>query len=155
MVTREVTLVQKMADSQRLRDWAAVESSPERKHQALIELEEYRRILRDRSYFFAHAASGNYYFNNENGSHDINAPRYTLDSANSKDAWFYLTLRSVKDTQLNVDTDRQTGLTKVWINTVVRGDNGEAVAVAGSGVDITDFIKAVVSSCLLYTSRCV
>ncbi len=146
MVTREVTLVQKMADSQRLRDWAAVESSPERKHQALVELEEYRRVLRDRSYFFAHAASGNYYFNNENGSHDINAPRYTLDSANPKDAWFYLTLRDVKDTQLNVDTDRKTGLTKVWINSVVRGNEGEAVAVAGSGVDITDFIKAVVSS---------
>jgi diguanylate cyclase (GGDEF)-like protein len=146
MVTREVTLVQKMADSQRLRDWTASESSPARKHQALIELEEYRRFLRDHSYFFAHAASGNYYFNDQRGEHDINKPRYTLDPANPKDAWFYLTLRDVKDTQLNVDTDRATGLTKVWINTVVRGDNGEAVAVAGSGVDISDFIKHVVNS---------
>lgn len=146
MVTREVTLVQKMADSQRLRDWAADESSPARKHQALVELEEYRRFLRDRSYFFAHAASGNYFFNDAQGGQDINRPRYTLDPANLKDAWFYLTLRDVKDTELNVDTDRATGLTKVWINTVVRGDNGEAVAVAGSGVDISDFIKDVVNS---------
>lgn len=146
MVTREVTLVQKMADSQRLRDWAADESSPARKHQALVELEEYRRFLRDRSYFFAHAASGNYFFNDVQGGQDINRPRYTLDPANLKDAWFYLTLRDVKDTELNVDTDRATSLTKVWINTVVRGDNGEAVAVAGSGVDISDFIKDVVNS---------
>ena len=146
MVTREVTLVQKMADSQRLRDWAADESSPARKHQALVELEEYRRFLRDRSYFFAHAASGNYFFNDAQGGQDINRPRYTLAPANLKDAWFYLTLRDVQDTQLNVDTDRATGLTKVWINTVVRGDNGEAVAVAGSGVDISDFIKDVVNS---------
>lgn len=146
MVTREVTLVQKMADSQRLRDWAADESSPARKHQALVELEEYRRFLRDRSYFFAHAASGNYFFNDAQGGQDINRPRYTLAPANLKDAWFYLTLRDVEDTQLNVDTDRATGLTKVWINTVVRGDNGKAVAVAGSGVDISDFIKDVVNS---------
>ena len=146
MVTREVTLVQKMADSQRLRDWAANESSPARKHQALVELEEYRRFLRDRSYFFAHAASGNYFFNDAQGGQDINRPRYTLAPANLKDAWFYLTLRDVEDTQLNVDTDRATGLTKVWINTVVRGDHGEAVAVAGSGVDISDFIKDVVNS---------
>lgn len=145
MVTREVTLVQKMADSQRLRDWAVAESDPARKHQALIELEEYRRFLRDHSYFFAHASSGNYYFNNAQGENEINKPRYTLDPANPKDAWFYLTLRDVKDTQLNVDTDRATGLTKVWINTVLRGNNGEAVAVAGSGLDITDFINQVVN----------
>ena len=145
MLTREVTLVQKMADSQRLRDWAAAEADPARKRQALIELEEYRHILRDHSYFFAHAASGNYYFNDAGGEREINKPRYTLDPGISKDAWFYLTLRDVKDTQLNVDTDRATGLTKVWINTVLRGDNGDAVAVAGSGLDISDFINEVVN----------
>ena len=145
MLTREVTLVQKMADSQRLRDWAAAEADPARKHQALIELEEYRRFLRDHSYSFAHAASGNYYFNDARGGHDINKPRYTLDPGITKDAWFYLTLRDVKDTQLNIDTDRTTGLTKVWINTVLRGNGGDAVGVVSSGVDITDFINEVVN----------
>ena len=146
MVTREVTLVQKMADSRTLRDWVAAETDPARKHRALIELEEYRRFLRDHSYSFAHAATGNYYFNDTRGGHDIDKPRYTLDPSIAKDAWFYLTLREVKDTQLNIDTDRTTGLTKVWINTVVHGDNGDAVAVVSSGVDISDFIKHVVNS---------
>jgi len=146
MVTREVTLVQKMANSQSLRAWTANESNPDLRRYAIADLEEYRAFLRDRSYSFAHAASGNYYFNDARRGDNLYKPRYTLDPANPKDAWFYLTLRDVEDTRLNVDTDRHTGLTKVWINSVVRNDRGEAVAVASSGVDLTDFLRSVVNS---------
>ena len=146
MLTREVTLVQKMANAQSLRDWAEDETNPELKRHAMTELEEYRVFLRDRSYSFGHAATGNYYFNDGRGEHDPEKPRYVLDPAIHKDAWFFLTLRDVKDTQLNVDTDRTTRLTKVWINSVARNKAGKAVAVVSGGLDLSDFISSVVNS---------
>ena len=146
IVTREVTLAQKMASSPVLRDWVAAEGDPLRRQRAIAELEDYRSFFRSRSYFFALAESGNYYYNDQQGGHPLEQPRYTLERAVKKDGWFYVTLDNVKDTQLNVDTDRHLGLTKVWINSVLRDSQGKAVAVTGSGVDLSDFIRHVVSS---------
>ena len=146
IVTREVTLAQKMASSPVLRDWVAAEKDPLKRQRAIAELEDYRSFFRSRSYFFALAASGNYYYNDDRGGHSLDAPRYTLARDVQKDGWFYVTLDKVKDTQLNVDTDRHLGLTKVWINAVVRDGQGRAVAVTGSGVDLSDFIRSAVSS---------
>ncbi len=146
IVTREVTLAQKMASSPVLRDWVAAEDDPLKRQRAIAELEDYRSFFRSRSYFFALAASGNYYFNDDRGGHALDQPRYTLERLLQKDGWFFVTLEKVMDTQLNVDTDRHLGLTKVWINTVVRDKQGKAVAVTGSGVDLSDFIRSAVSS---------
>lgn len=146
ILTREVTLAQKMASSPVLKDWVAAEQDGKARQRAIAELEDFRGFFRSRSYFFALAASGNYYYNDDSGGHALEAPRYALDQSVQKDGWFYVTLRDVKDTQLNVDTDRHLRLTKVWINAVVRNGQGKAVAVTGSGVDLSDFIRSVVSS---------
>ena len=146
IVTREVTLAQKMASSPVLKDWVADEPDGMAQQRAIAELEDFRGFFRSRSYFFALAASGNYYYNDDSGGHAQEVPRYTLDRSVQKDGWFYVTLDKVKDTQLNVDTDRHLGLTKVWINVVVRDAQGKAVAVTGSGVDLSDFIRSAVSS---------
>jgi len=146
IVTREVTLAQKMASSPVLREWVAAENEPRVRQRAIAELEDYRAFFRSKSYFFALADSGNYYYNDERGGQPLEAPRYTLDRSVQKDGWFYVTLDQVRDTQLNVDTDRHLKLTKVWINSVLRDAAGKAVAVTGSGVDLTDFIQSVVSS---------
>ncbi len=143
LVTREVTLAQKMASSPLLKEWVAKESDPGRRQRALTELEDYRQFFRSRSYFFAMADSGHYYYNDDKSGHS-ERPRYTLEERNLKDGWFYATLRKVKDVQLNVDTDRHLGITRVWINTVVRNAEGRAVAVTGTGLDLSDFILNVV-----------
>lgn len=146
IVTREVTLAQKMASSPVLRSWAQDETDQAARLRAVAELEDFRSFFRSRSYFFALAGSGHYYYNDDRGAYDPALPRYTLERKVAKDGWFYVTLERVKDTQLNVDTDRHLGLTKIWINTVVRDQAGKAVAVTGSGVDLSDFIRSVVST---------
>ena len=145
LLLREITLTQKMASSPLLKAWVVGERDPRLLADAVAELEDYRTFYRSRSYFFAIASSGHYYFNDESGGHDVFRPRYTLSRSIPKDGWFYETLRLVKDYQLNVDTDRHLGVTKVWINTVLKvGDR--PLAVMGSGVDLSDFIRSVVSS---------
>jgi diguanylate cyclase (GGDEF)-like protein len=145
LLLREITLTQKMASSPLLKAWVANEADPRLLESAVAELEDYRGFYRSRSYFFAIASSGHYYFNDESGGYDLRQARYTLSAAIPKDGWFYETLRTVKDYQLNVDTDRHLGVTKVWINTVLKVA-GQPLAVMGTGVDLSDFIKSVVSS---------
>ncbi len=145
LLLREVVLTQKMASSPVLKAWVRAESDPQARVRAIAELEDYRSLFRSRSYFFAIAGSGNYYFNDEAGGYDPLKPRYTLKETNPKDGWFYATLRQVEDHQLNVDTDRHLKITRVWINTVLK-DNGRPRAVIGTGVDLSDFIRSVISN---------
>jgi diguanylate cyclase (GGDEF)-like protein len=146
LMTREIALAQKMASSPILGEWVHAENDPQRLRRAIAELEDYRQFFYSKSYFFTIAQSGHYYFNDEKGGHASDTPRYTIDPSNPKDGWFHATLRRVKDVELNVDTDRFLGLTRVWINTIVRDAQGRAVAVTGSGIDLSEIIKRTVSS---------
>lgn len=145
LMLREVVLAQKMASSPVLKAWVRNETDPQARARAIAELEDYRVFFRSRSYFFAIAESGHYYFHDDTGNHDLRKPRYTLNRSIAKDGWFYETLRHVGDSQLNVDTDRHLQLTRVWINTVLRVE-GKPAAVIGTGVDLTDFITSVVGN---------
>lgn len=145
LLLREVVLTQKMASSPVLKTWVRNESDPQVRARAIAELEDYRSLFRSKSYFFAIAGSGNYYFNDEAGGYDPLRPRYALRKTIPKDGWFYETLRQVEDHQLNVDTDRHLKITRVWINTILK-DNGVPKAVIGTGVDLTDFIRSVISN---------
>jgi len=145
LMVREITLTQKMASSPVLKAWVRNESDPQARARAIAELEDYRRFFRSKSYFFAIGRSGNYYFNDDKGGYDPHRPRYTLSESVAKDGWFYATLRQVPDYELNVDTDRHLQLTKVWINTVLR-DGDKPLAVIGTGVDLTDFIRNVINT---------
>lgn len=145
LMLREVVLAQKMASSPVLKAWVRNETDPQARARAIAELEDYRVFFRSRSYFFAIAGSGHYYFNDDAGNHDPQKPRYALSRSIAKDGWFYETLRHVGDYQLNVDTDRHLQITRVWINTVLRVE-GRPAAVIGTGVDLTDFITSVVGN---------
>jgi diguanylate cyclase (GGDEF)-like protein len=145
LLVREITLAQKMASSPLLKAWVKNESDPQARARAVAELEDFRHFFRSKSYFFAIARSGNYYFNDEKGDYDPHRPRYTLSRSIAKDGWFYATLQQVPDYDLNVDTDRHLKVTKVWINTVLK-DQGKPLAVIGTGVDLSDFIRNVIST---------
>ncbi|HVY08512.1 MAG TPA: diguanylate cyclase [Burkholderiales bacterium] len=145
LLVREITLTQKMASSPLLKAWVRDEADPRARERALAELKDFRDFFRSKSYFFAIARSGHYYFDDGNGNADPRLPRYTLSESVPKDGWFYATLRQVPDYELNVDTDRHLKLTKVWINTVLK-DESEALAVIGTGVDLSDFIRSVIST---------
>jgi signal transduction histidine kinase len=46
--------------------------------------------------------------------------------------------------QLNPDVNPVLGTTKVWFNVPVRGEGGKLLAVVGSGIDISEFVKLLV-----------
>lgn len=141
---REVSLAETLSGSQAIRDWAVDEDDPLRKQRGLAELEHYRRYFADRSYFFIVAASGNYYFNNAANAYAGDQLRYAVSPQNPDDAWYYSTIELSEGCHLNVNNDANLGVTKVWMNCVIR-EGDRVLGVLGTGIDLTSFIQEVVN----------
>lgn len=139
---REVALAQQMADSAIIKRWAANERDPQLSAAALAEMEKFRQNFQDGSYFLALTGSGHYYFNDASGQYVGRELRYTLHATNPGDAWFYATIKSTQDYHINVDPDAKLGVTKVWINVLLR-DGDKVLGVIGTGLDLSDFIRNV------------
>lgn len=144
-LTREVALAETLARSPVIIEWAEDESDPGKRRRGLAELEHYRQAFADHSYFFAVNRSGNYYFNDRDGSYTGKQKRYTLSRINPRDGWYYKTATIDSGCQLNVDQDDNLAVTKVWINCVVQHD-GAVKGILGTGLDLTTFLQEVVES---------
>jgi len=143
-IMTEVTLARQMAASPLLRSWARAENNPDLKRFALTELDSYRKLFRDGSWFFVIDASKHYYFNDRDDSYRGRELTQTLSSANPADSWYFGVAKMPGRYQLNPDVNPILGTTKVWINVPVRGEGGKLLAVVGSGIDISEFVKLLV-----------
>jgi signal transduction histidine kinase len=143
-IMTEVTLARQMAASPLLRSWARAETNPDLKRFALAELDSYRKLFRDGSWFFVIDASKHYYFNNREDGFRGRELTQTLSPANPADSWYFGVAKKPGRYQLNPDTNPVLGTTKIWFNVPVRGEGGKLLAVAGSGIDISEFVKLLV-----------
>lgn len=142
-LTREIALARQLAADPAMREMALNEDNPLVRERAIRVLESYRLNFRDQSYFAAFSRSGNYYFNDADNRFSGKQLRYTLSKGNPNDQWFYSTLDSGKNYQVNLDPDMHLGVTKVWINVLIKhGDR--VLGVIGTGIDITEFLRETV-----------
>ncbi len=140
---REIALARQLAESSSIRRWAATPDDPARSKRAFEELESYRQNFRDRSYFVALAGTGAYYHNNAADEFKGRELRYHLSPERPADGWFYKLLEQKTALQLNVNPDAALGVTKIWINLLVR-DGERVLGVAGTGMDLDDFLREIV-----------
>jgi signal transduction histidine kinase len=140
-IMTEVTLSLQMAASPLLRAWARDEDSLPLKRLALAELDSYRRLFRDGSWFYIIDASKHYYFNDRKDSYRDREMTQTLSPANPTDSWYFAVAKMPGRYQLNPDFDVALDVTKVWVNVPVRAESGELLAVVGTGIDIAEFVK--------------
>ncbi len=140
-LTREIALSRQVAAEPAVIEMATHEDDLAVRQRAIEVLERYRSVgFQDHNYFIALAKSGNYYFNDAANQFAGKQRRYTLSTEHPADKWFYATLASKLDYQVNIDPDVHLNVTKVWINVLIkRGD--EVLGVIGTGMDITQFIK--------------
>jgi diguanylate cyclase (GGDEF)-like protein len=146
LIRREVALSFQLVDSPVLKQWALNEQDERLRTIALQELESYRKSFKDNSFFFIVDRSKNYYFNNSAGEFKGRELRYTLNGANVNDQWYFTTMKNVSDFAMNVDYDNHLKVTKVWINTIVKGENQSKIGLGGTGFELTHFINELVHS---------
>ncbi|KAF1061041.1 MAG: Methyl-accepting chemotaxis protein McpH [Pseudomonas citronellolis] len=142
-VSRELALSQRLADSEVTRRWLRNESDPAARELFFREADGYRRDLLGRAYFIASAATGHYYFNDDQPLSE--APRYTLSREAADDGWFYSTLKSPNRYNINVNPDLKLKTTRVWINVQVR-DGDKVIGLTGAGLDVGGFLRDFVNS---------
>lgn len=141
---REIELARKMGADPDIIQMALHENDLLLRQRSIAAMEKYRFNFRDHSFFVAMARSGNYYFNDAANQFKGRELRYVLSPTNANDKWFYATLADGKEYQVNIDPDVHLGVTKVWINVLIR--NGQKVlGVIGTGIDLTDFLQETVS----------
>jgi phosphoserine phosphatase RsbU/P len=138
-INRELALALRLARSEITRDWVKAENDPEKRRLFFREAEGYRTDFVDKSFFIASIASLNYYFNDKSNL-PTEQPKYKLSQSNDKDAWFFKTISSKSPYLINVSPDPALGLTKVWLNFLVK-DGDRNIAVAGTGIDLSAFVK--------------
>jgi len=140
---REISIARKLAAEPAIIKMALNDNDAALKQQAIKVLEEYRLEFRDHTYFAALSKTGHYYFNDIDNQFENKQLRYTLSSKKLSDKWFFATLSADKDYQLNVDASPQLGVTKIWINVLIK-QGSQVLGVVGTGIDITDFLKETV-----------
>jgi diguanylate cyclase (GGDEF)-like protein len=137
---REIELARKMAAEPALIEMALNEHDTLARARGLKVLEEYRYRFREHTYFAAFAHSGHYYYNDAANRYAGKQLRYTLNAKSVTDQWFYATLKQGADYQVNVDPDAHLNVVKVWINVLLK-QHGKVLGVAGTGIELTDFLK--------------
>jgi len=145
-LVRELALAETLARSAFIRDWLNDEQSPAKRLQALTELEDFRTVFTDHSYFLISDRSLHYYFNDGKNQYAGHELRYTLDPGLARDAWYFRTRRDNLPYELNVDHDIPLNVTKVWINMQVPGADGHMLGLVGTGLDLSEFVQRVVRS---------
>lgn len=143
-IGREIALARQMAHSQVLRRWAQNPDDVALYTEALAEMESFRNNFQDRSYFVALRKTGAYYHNNAANEFGEAPLRYHLKESEPADAWFFTLIREQRDFHLNINPDVPLGVTKLWIDVLIRGDDDHILGVVGTGLELDGFIRDVI-----------
>ncbi|MBI43767.1 GGDEF domain-containing protein [uncultured Marinobacter sp.] len=141
---REIGLARQMAKSSALVQWAQNPDAPQRQAEAIHQMESFRTNFRDKSYFVALRSNGHYFYNNANNEYAGNQYRYTLNPDNPDDAWFFQLIAEGRDFHLNVNPDTELGVTKLWIDVLMRDPQGEILGMVGTGLNLDSFLQDIV-----------
>lgn len=144
-ILREIALARQLAGSRQIREWARTPDDPELTRNAIAEMENFRLNFADQSYFLVLRESGRYYHNNAKNEFAGKQLRYRLDPKKPADQWFYDIMHQQREMHLNVNPDVNLGVTKLWIDVLIR-DGNDILGVAGTGLDLSQFIREVVNN---------
>ncbi|MBN8726743.1 MAG: biofilm regulation protein phosphatase SiaA [Xanthomonadales bacterium] len=137
-ISRELALSQRLADSVLLKRMLRDPADAPVRAAFFDEAEGYRHAFRGRSWFAISALDLNYWFNEE-GKPRSQQPRYRLSREDPEDGWFFATLAGGEPYNINVNYDAKLEQTRIWLNVLVE-DAGEAIGLAGSGLDFSTFL---------------
>jgi diguanylate cyclase (GGDEF)-like protein len=141
---REIGLARQMADSSTLVNWATSPEDKALQSDAIREMESFRSNFRDNSYFVALRDSRRYYYNNANNEFANDQFRYILDPDKPEDAWFFQLIEEGRNFHLNVNPDTELGVTKLWIDVLMRDEEDRIVGMVGTGLDLDAFLQDIV-----------
>ena len=141
-VNSDISVALKMADSPIIRRYFANPDNSELKVLAFEELEAYRRAFKANSVFWINDKDRIFY------SDDYES--YILDPENPDNYWYNMTLYETDVYNFNINYNPELNITNLWINAPVFDDRRNPIGIAGTGIEISEFINTVYRE---YTGR--
>ncbi|WP_028492348.1 GGDEF domain-containing protein [Thioalkalivibrio sp. ALE19] len=141
---REIALSHQLADSTAILRFAREPDNPDREAAAIEEMESFRGNFRDENYFVALRENGAYYHNNADDEFADDPLRYHLDPDDPDDAWFFRLIEEERDFHLNVNPDTELGVTKLWIDVLIRDRDGSILGMTGTGLELDGILRDIV-----------
>jgi methyl-accepting chemotaxis protein len=133
-VNAEIAIALKMADSPVIKRHFLDPADPALRAIAFEEIAGYRRAFTGNNVFWVADADKRYHFGAEYA--------YTVDPEDSNSYWYPMTMKQTEPYNFNINYDIGLKRTMLWINAPVR-DEGRAIGIAGTGIDISDFIDSI------------
>ncbi len=131
----ELKLALQMVESPIVIDHLTNPSDPEIKRLAFREFEVFQKQFQSHRTFWISDADKRYHSNMEF--------IYDLDPKEAGNEWYNATLNCGEDYQFYVDYDLGLKKTYMWINAIVYGAGHKPVGIAGTGIELTDFVDSM------------
>jgi len=141
-VKGDLTLVRKSAGSIAVSSWFRDEDDQQRKAEAFNVMLDYVNVKPDTLLYFGILDSQNEYMVQAGMTFDEFVSHSRFNPLDPDDVWFFNTVVSPFDYNVNFDADKVTGAWRLWINHKVFYD-GELVGVFGAGIRIEPIIKGM------------
>lgn len=143
---REIALVRQMVNSPTLIEWTHIPHDPLLQQAAMRELESFRNNFQAQNYFIALTKTLEYFHNNAENEYSGQELRYRLRPDRPADAWFFQLVDDGRDFHININPDVELGVTKLWIDLLMRDPDGQILAVAGTGLPLDDILSELIIS---------
>lgn len=141
----ELALSQRLAASSQLHEWLKDENHAQNRHRFLAEAEGFRRAFSSHSYFVAGENSRDFHYADGKTGGQLKFG-YKVREEKPENTWYFTTLREQNGYWINVDFDKTLGLTNLWINVAVTDRGDTPLGVIGTGINLDDFLREVLSS---------
>ncbi|MBR0101358.1 MAG: hypothetical protein IJP90_16810, partial [Treponema sp.] len=133
----QIALAVQMAKSPLIVKYFENPSDDDLKDSAFAEVAAYQDSFLSKLSFMINDTDLKYYANNEY--------LYTLDTEDPTSAWYLATKESDKAYEFNVDYDIGLKQTFMWVNCIVRNQNGGYLGLIGTGIPISEFVNSLYS----------
>jgi signal transduction histidine kinase/CheY-like chemotaxis protein len=136
-VKSEITIVRKMGDSPLIRDYFIHPADEQLETQAFKEIASYRGAFENKSVFWVNDVDKIFHI-------DDTAP-YTVNPNNPDNYWYHMTLYKTESYNLNINYNPDIDRLRLWVNAPVFDDNKRPIGMVGTGLDLSEFVRALFS----------
>jgi len=131
----QVAIALKMANSPLIQRYFLNPANSELQKIAFEEIAGYRKAFASNSVFWVNNIDKKF-FHNE-------SYEYTIDTADSSNYWYSMTLDEEKEYNFNISYDLNLNVTNIRINALVSDNNHKPIGIVGTNVNLSDFIDTV------------
>lgn len=129
----EIALTKKLASSPTIVRFFKDPADSDNQERAFAEFQSYKDAFSSHMVFWANDVDKEFW-------NDMKFS-YVIDPNNPDDYWYNMTIHETDVYNFNINYNAEMDMTCLWLNAVVRDEGGKAIGMAGTGIELDNFIN--------------